>query len=87
MRIKHIRKQKDTDMKVCGQVILTVHGRERIFSEQELIAILETHFSNEITEQGTTAKVADIPTEGKWFEVNPQAIDQSFFQKKREDEK
>ncbi len=74
-------------MKVCGQVMevtLTVHGRERTFSEQELIAILEKHFSNEATEQVSTAKLAQVPTEGKWFEVNPQAIDQNLFQKKRE---
>lgn len=82
--------QEDTDMKVCGQVTgvtLTVHGRERTFSEQELIAILEKHFSNEAAEQANTAKVAQIPTEDKWFEVNPQAIDQTLFQKKRKDRK
>ena len=28
-----------------------------------------------------------MPTEDKWFEVNPQAIDQSLFQMKREDVK
>lgn len=74
-------------MKVCGQVMevtLTVHGRERTFSEQELIAILEKHFSNEATDQVSTAKLAQVPTEGKWFEVNPQAIDQNLFQKERE---
>lgn len=74
-------------MKVCGQVMkvtLTVHGRERTFSEQELIAILEKHFSNETTEQVSTAKLVQVPTEGKWFEIKPQSIDQNLFQNKRE---
>lgn len=76
-------------MKICRQgmkVTLPIHGRERTFSEQELIAILEKHFSNEFTEQVTTAELALETTEDKCFEVNPQAIDQSLFQKKREDE-
>ena len=67
-------------MKVCGQgleITLNVHGRERTFSEKELIAILEKHFSNEATKQVSTAKVAQEPTEDKWFEVNPQTIDQT----------
>lgn len=82
--------QEDTDMKVCGQgleITLTVHGRERTFSEKELIVILEKHFSNEATEQVSIAKGAQEPTEDKWFEVNPQTIDQSLFQKKRKDER
>ena len=73
-------------MKICGQrmkVTLPIHGREKTFSEQELIAILEKHFSNEATEQATTANVAQAPTEEQWFKVNPQEIDQSLFQKKR----
>lgn len=77
-------------MKVCGQgleITLPVHGRERTFSEEELIAILEKHFSNEVIEQVSTAKVEQRPTEDKWFEVNPQAIDQSLFQKERKDER
>lgn len=85
-----LRMQEDTDMKVCGQgleITLTVHGRERTFSEKELIAILEKHFSNEATKQVSTAKVAQEPTKDKWFEVNPQTIDQSLFQKKRKDER
>ena len=77
-------------MKICGQemkVTLPIHGRERTFSEQELIAILEKHFSNETTEKATTANVAKVPTEDQWFEVNPQAINQGLFQKKRKDER
>ena len=45
---------------------------------------MEKHFSNEATEQVSTTKLAQVPTEGKWFEVNPQAIDQNLLQKKRE---
>ena len=66
-------------MKESGQVLevtLTVHGRLRTFSEQELIAILEEHFSNE-------APVTQTPTEGQWFEVNLQTIDQSIFERPR----
>ena len=77
-------------MNGCGQdmkVTLTVNGREMTFSEQELKAILEKHFSNEATEQVTTEKVVQVPTEDKWFEVNPQDINQSLFQKKRKDER
>jgi len=72
-------------MKICGQnmeVTLTVHGRERTFSEQELKSILEKYFSSEATENVTTAKV---PTEDQWFEVNPLGIDQTLFKNKRED--
>ena len=74
-------------MKVCGQkmeVTLPVHGRERTFSEQELIAILEKHFSNETKAQITTSNSVLVPTEEQWFEVNPQSINQSLFEKERE---
>ena len=77
-------------MKICGQemkVTLPIYGREKTFSEQELIAILEKYFSNEATEQTTTANVAQVPTDDQWFEVNPRAINQSLFQKKRKDER
>ena len=69
------------------KITLSIHGRERTFSEKELIAILEKYFSNEATEQATTAKVAQVPTEDQWFEVNPQTINQSLFKKKRKDER
>lgn len=69
------------------KITLPIHGRERTFSEKELIAILEKYFSNEATEQATTAKVAQVPTEGQWFEVNPQTINQSLFKNKRKDER
>lgn len=69
------------------KITLPIHGRERTFSEKELIAILEKYFSNEATEQATTAKVAQVPTEDQWFEVNPQTINQSLFKKNRKDER
>lgn len=69
------------------KITLPIHGRERTFSEKELIAILEKYFSNEATEQATTAKVAQVPTEDQWFEVNPQTINQSLFKEKRKDER
>lgn len=69
------------------KITLPIHGRERTFSEKELIAILEKYFSNEATEQATTAKVAQVPTEGQWFEVNPQTINQSLFKNERKDER
>ena len=68
------------------KVTLQVNGREMTFSEKELRAILEEHFSSE-TKQVTTAKVAQKPTEDEWFEVKPQAIDQKLFRKKRENKK
>lgn len=67
------------------KITLPVHGRKRTFSEKELIAILEKHFSNETTEQATTVNVLKVPTEDQWFEINHQVINQSLFQEKRED--
>lgn len=49
-----------------------VHGREMTFSEEELRCILEDYFS-------------PTPTQGKWFEVNPSAIDQEIFDFERKD--
>lgn len=75
-------------MKVYGQemkVTLLVHGREKTFSEKELIAITEKHFPNEVTEQASTAKMSKVPTENQWFEVDPLGIDLKLFRKKRKD--
>ncbi|MGN1384453.1 MAG: hypothetical protein ACI4XD_04095 [Clostridia bacterium] len=63
------------------KVTLQVNGREMTFSKEELIAIVE-HLS---TQQTTTTKVAQKPTEDAWFEVKPQTIDQKLFEKKRND--
>ncbi len=67
------------------KVTLQVNGREMTFSEQELIEIVEKHFSSEAIKNATTVKVIQKPTEGKWFEVKPQAIDQKLFEEKKED--
>ncbi|MBO5412766.1 MAG: hypothetical protein J6A29_00385 [Clostridia bacterium] len=67
------------------KVTLQVNGREMTFSEKELIAIIENHLSSETTQQTTTTKVAQKPTEDVWFEVKPQTIDQKLFEKKKKD--
>lgn len=72
------------------KITLQVSGREMTFSEKELVAILEKHFDTEATKQKekdaqkqAKAEVVQVPTEGKWFEVNPKAIDQRLFSKPR----
>lgn len=65
------------------KVTLQVNGRKMTFEEEELIAIVEKHLSSETTKQ--TTKVSQKPTEDAWFEVEPQAIDQKLFEKKRKD--
>ncbi len=74
------------------KITLQVSGREMTFSEKELVAILEKHFDTEATKQKekdaqkqAKAEVVQVPTEGKWFEVNPMAIDQSLFSQPRND--
>ena len=68
------------------QVILTVLGRKCVFSEEELTAILERHFSDK--EAKATREVAlpvtVRPTEGEWFRVNPATINREIFQESRE---
>ena len=70
------------------KVTLNVNGQEKTFSEQELVEILETFFQNETgtNREKATEMLVKTPTEGEWFEVNPQAINQSLFQKERIDE-
>ena len=78
---------------LVDEITLTVNGREITFTEEELIAIVEKHFANETTEVARKAEepteksneVAETPTEGKWFEVNPLTIDRNLFSEKRED--
>lgn len=67
------------------KVTLQVNGRKMTFSKKELVTILEKHFSSETTHKVSTAKVAEKPTEGEWFEVKPQSINQKLFKKKRRD--
>lgn len=81
------------------KITLQVSGREMTFSEEELVLILEKHFATKETQQKeentqtaknrqqVETKVAQVPTEGKWFEVNPKAIDQSLFSKPRNNKK
>ena len=63
------------------KVTLQVNGRKMTFSEVESISILEDDFESK------TLEVAQKPTEGKWFKVNPLAIDENLFKKKRSDSK
>ena len=79
------------------KITLQVSGREMTFSEEELVSILEGYFTTKEaqqkernmktaeTRQQATVEVAQTPTEGKCFEVNPMAIDQSLFSQPRND--
>lgn len=74
------------------KITLLVSGREMTFSENELVAILEKHFDTEATQQEeknvqkqAETEVAQTPTEGKWFEINPTEIDQRIFYEKKSD--
>ena len=61
-------------------------GREITFEEVKNISILEEHFKSKKFEVKSNAtEVAQVPTEGKWFRVDPLAIDQNLFKEKRED--
>lgn len=79
-------------------ITLPINGREMTFSREELIAIIEEHFREETAKtakaevrakptkvKATDFEVAQAPTEGKCFEVNPMEIDRSLFQEKRSD--
>ena len=80
-------------------ITLQVSGRIMTFSEEELVAILEKYFATteaqpkeENTQtaenqQQAETEVAQTPTEGKWFEVNPMAIDQSLFSEEKSDKR
>ena len=61
------------------EITLQVNGREMIFSEEELIAIVGEYFNNK------KFKVAQTPTEEKCFVVNLNDIDQNLFKKERKD--
>lgn len=82
-------------MIVCGQnggqeyLILTIHGRERVLSEKELIEILEKHFDEDLKtiSEEENVQVKKVPIEGEWFEVHPLYIDRNLFRKKRQEEK
>ena len=48
-----------------------VYGKEMTFSTKELTSIVEKHFSRS-------------ESEGKWFQVNPEDIDEKLFEEPRE---
>lgn len=66
------------------KITLQVNGRAMTFSEKELTSILEEHFESH-NFKPKTSEIAKIPTEGKWFRVNPLTIDQTLFLMKRTD--
>lgn len=65
-------------------ITLPVNGRKMTFSAEELIVILEQHFENKELE-AKKVEVVQKPTEGEWFMVDPNSINQNLFQKKRND--
>lgn len=79
------------------KITLQVNGREMTFSEEELIAILEEHFSDKTsktevqttkgvqTEVKTTQAKTAQAEETQCFDVFPYSIDRSLFQEERED--
>ena len=92
--LKYFKQEEEYIMEIA----LQINGRKMTFSEEELTAILEKHFSEETAEtakkeakaepakaKNAEFEVAEVPTEGKCFEVNPMGIDRSLFQKKRKD--
>lgn len=66
------------------KVSLIVNGREMIFSDEELVDILEKYYAD-LEIKNSNKKVIAKPTEGEWFEVNPKTINQKLFQSKRDD--
>ena len=63
------------------KVTLQVDGRN--LSLEEIEAIVRQHFSKNATTAQENTKAIQGPIEGKWFEVNPQAINQKLFQEER----
>ena len=57
------------------KITLRVDGQEITISEKKLKVILHEHLS----------QFSKVPTEGKWFLVDPMNIDQKLFQEKRQD--
>lgn len=58
-------------------IVIATDGRMRKLSEQDIITILEKYEPTEF---------ATVPTEDKWFMINPQTINQNIFQEERGDE-
>ena len=68
-----------------SNITLQVDGRE--ISLEEIEAIVRQHFFKNATTAHENTEAVQGPTEGKWFEVNPQAINQELFQEKRDDKR
>lgn len=66
------------------KVTLLVNGREMTFSEDELVQIVEEHFSSENSSK-EELKETQVSTENQWIDVNPELINQKVFEKKRSD--
>ena len=66
------------------KVTLLVNGREMTFSEDELVQIVEEHFSSENSSK-EELKETKVSTENQWIDVNPETINQKVFEKKRSD--
>lgn len=75
-------------MKICGRkkkITLTIRGKKMTFLEDELTDIVEEYFSSIPIDNAETLNVTKVPTENRWFEVKPKAINRSLFEKKRKD--
>lgn len=57
------------------EVVLNINGRERRFTEHELVKIIEDYFCMK--------KAGTAILDGEWYEVKPQSINQELFQNKR----
>lgn len=80
--------RRSLDMKICEQnveVTLPIYGREKTFTKQELITILEDYFSEQGTNQEFFTKNEEKLEEVKWFVVNPQTLQKNLFWRKRKD--
>ncbi len=68
------------------KITILVNDQEMTFSEEELTAILEKYLNTEASKKSAKAPgEADTPTEGKYFYVNPMAINQAVFHYERPD--
>ena len=66
------------------KVILQINGREMTFSEEQLIAILEKHFSIE-QENNAAEEVVKNSIVGTCYEVKPSSINKDLFKEERKD--
>ena len=62
-----------------------VYGVEKEFSEEMIQSIVEEHFDRNYFKSDITALVTAVPTEGNWYVVEPEKIDQNLFREKRND--